>query len=54
MGAVRPVVVVEPLPFFQLGVEIDDISVGQELAILLLIRSVGSLDLSVQLRAGDR
>ena len=50
MRAVRPVEVVEPLPFAQFCFEIDVSFVAEQLIKFLAVRSVRSLDFSIQLR----
>lgn len=50
MRAVRSGEVVEPLPFVQFGFEVDVTFVTEQLIELLLIGTVGPLDLAVQLR----
>ena len=45
----RSVIVVEVFPGLQLGIEINVIRVSQQLVKLGLVRSVGTLDLAVQL-----
>ena len=46
----RPVVIVEPLPGRELLLEIHVVAIGEQLIELVLIGSVRSLDLAVQLR----
>ena len=46
----RPVEVVEPLPFAQFCFEIDVSFIAEQLVEFLAVRSVRSLDLAIQLR----
>ncbi len=50
MRAVRPVEIVEALPFVQFGFEIDVAFVAEELIELLSIRSMRPFDFAIQLR----
>jgi hypothetical protein len=50
MCSVRSVVVVEALPSSQLFLEIDVIAISEQLVELVLVASVRSLDLAIELR----
>jgi len=50
MSSMRAVEVVEVFPFRQFPIQIDIVSVAQELIEFFSIRAMGSLDLAVQLR----